>query len=185
MQHDRDERSRRAVEGSDATRRFFLKAAGAVLAGAGAMLPSVLAGVATLLDPLRRREREATSIRVASVSAIPQGAPPRRVTVLSDRSDAWTRYETTPVGAIYLRWEGDRLQALNVVCPHAGCSVSVAPAGTHFACPCHRSRFALDGARMEGPAPRGLDELETEVRDGEVWVRFQNFRPGVEARIPI
>ena len=185
MKHERNDRSRPGGQGPHAPRRSFLKAMGAVLAGAVAMLPPAIAGAATLFDPLRRREREATSIRVASLSAIPEGALPRRVTVSSDQVDAWTRYETTPVGAIYLRREGDRVQALNVVCPHAGCSVNLAAAGTHFACPCHRSRFALDGTRVEGPAPRGLDELEAEVRDGEVWVRFQNFRPGTEEKIPI
>jgi menaquinol-cytochrome c reductase iron-sulfur subunit len=106
------------------------------------------------------------------------------VRVVSDRTDAWTRYEATPVGAVFLRKEGERVQALNVVCPHAGCSVNLAPDGTHFTCPCHRSRFALDGAREAGPSPRDLDTLDVEVRDGQVWVRFQDFRPGTEEKIP-
>jgi menaquinol-cytochrome c reductase iron-sulfur subunit len=184
MKHERTDPSRPGGHEPGAPRRSFLKAVGAVLAGIGATLPPAIAGAATLFDPLRRREREATLIRVASLSAIPEGALPRRVTVSSDRVDAWTHYEMTPVGGVYLRREGDRVQALNVVCPHAGCSVNLAPAGTHFACPCHRSRFALDGTREEGPSPRGLDELEAEVRDGEVWVRFQNFRPGIEEKVP-
>lgn len=185
MKHELDDRSGPEGESPDAPRRTFLKGIAAAIAGVVAVLPPAVAGAATLFDPLRRRERDATSIRVASLSAIPQGAPPRRVTVSSDRVDGWTQYESTPVGAVYLRWEGDRVQALNVVCPHAGCSVNLAPAGTHFACPCHRSRFALDGTREEGPAPRGPDELEAEVKDGEIWVRFQSFRPGIEEKVPI
>ncbi|MDZ7778850.1 MAG: Rieske (2Fe-2S) protein [Gemmatimonadota bacterium] len=167
-------------------RRTFLQAVGAALAGALASIPPVVAGAATLLHPLRREETVASAVRVASLTGLPEGGAPRRVTVIDDRVDAWTSYEATPVGAVYLRREGDRISALNVVCPHAGCSVNLAPNGTHFACPCHRSRFALDGTREEGPAPRDLDALEVEVRnETEVWVRFQNFRPGTEEKIPM
>ena len=35
------------------------------------------------------------------------------------------------------------------------------------------------------PAPRGLDELEVEIRNkSEVWVKFRNFRAGVPEKIP-
>jgi menaquinol-cytochrome c reductase iron-sulfur subunit len=133
---------------------------------------------------LRRGTREASLVRVSSLSALPDDAPPKRVRVVAERVDAWTHYAQTPIGAVYLRWDRGRLQAFNVVCPHAGCSVNLASDGSHFACPCHRSRFALDGSRVDGPAPRGLDELEVEVLEDDVWVRFRNFRPGVEGKIP-
>jgi menaquinol-cytochrome c reductase iron-sulfur subunit len=174
-----------SAHGPEGTPRLgFLQAFGAILAAAFASLPAALAGAAALLDPLRREAHEASLVRVSSLAALPLDAPPKRVRVVSERVDAWTHYAETPIGAVFLRWDGDRLQAFNVVCPHAGCSVNLASGGTHFACPCHRSRFALDGAREEGPAPRGLDELEVEIRDGDVWVRFQDFRPGIEEKIP-
>ena len=150
-----------------------------------ASLPPLVAGAATLLDPLRRREGDASAVKVAALSAIPEDGPPRRLTVVTDRTDAWTSYEATPVGAVYVRRDGDKVSALNVICPHAGCSVNLSADGTHFACPCHRSRFELDGTRVEGPSPRNLDALDAEIRNGnEVWVRFQNFRPGTEDKIP-
>ena len=30
-----------------------------------------------------------------------------------------------------------------------------------------------------------MDELEAVVKDGEVWVRFQNFRKGSPDKIPV
>mgnify|MGYP003342904830 CR=1 FL=1 len=33
------------------------------------------------------------------------------------------------------------------------------------------------------PSPRGLDELETEVRDGAVFVRYLNFRAGEKDKV--
>lgn len=171
--------------GPDRGRRGFLESVGALFAGAVATLPALLAGAAALLDPVRRASPDPSWVRIATLSAIPDGAPPRRVTVVSERVDAWTTYQRAPVGAVFLAREGDRLRALNVVCPHAGCSVGLAPGGTHFACPCHRSRFTLDGTRVEGPSPRDLDRLEVEAREDDVWVRFQNFRPGVEEKVPV
>ena len=45
----------------------------------------------------------------------------------------------------------------------------------------------IDGtiADPKSPSPRAMDELEAEVRNGEVWVRFQNFRKGSPEKIPV
>ena len=74
------------------------------------------------------------------------------------RTDAWNKAPQTPIGAVYLRRAGEKtVQALNVVCPHAGCFVDYNPAANGYSCPCHNSTFkASDGARLGGPAPRGL-----------------------------
>ena len=106
----------------------------------------------------------------------------------TDQVDAWTTYRNTPVGAVYLRRTEDGVQALNVVCPHAGCFVNVAEGGGGFSCPCHDSAFALDGevSDPDSPSPRAMDELEVEIRnEDEVWVRFQNFLPGREEKVPV
>jgi Rieske Fe-S protein len=44
--------------------------------------------------------------------------------------------------------------AISRVCTHLGCIVNAQPDGFH--CPCHGSRFALDGSVIKGPAPRAL-----------------------------
>jgi Rieske Fe-S protein len=89
-----------------------------------------------------------------------------------------------PVGAVYLVRQGNSVTAFNVVCPHAGCFVDVAPAGSDatFACPCHRSTFRADGSLVPGSvSPRGLDRLDVDreaLAAGEVRVKFQNFEAG-------
>lgn len=45
--------------------------------------------------------------------------------------------------------------AISSVCTHLGCNVRFVP-GEGFACPCHGSRFDLNGQVVEGPAPRPL-----------------------------
>ena len=44
--------------------------------------------------------------------------------------------------------------AISLICTHLGCIVKSVADG--FECPCHGSRFALDGSVKKGPAPRAL-----------------------------
>ncbi|HKS37073.1 MAG TPA: Rieske 2Fe-2S domain-containing protein, partial [Verrucomicrobiae bacterium] len=86
------------------------------------------------------------------------------------------------------RTGGKQVQAFNVICPHAGCFVDYVAARKGYFCPCHNSTFGVDGriADAKSPSPRGLDELEAEIRnDTEIWVKFRNFRAGVKQRIPV
>ena len=46
------------------------------------------------------------------------------------------------------------------VCTHLGCLYKWVPTNTRFECPCHGSKFELDGTYVEGPAPRDLDRFE-------------------------
>ncbi len=153
------------------------------------MVP-LFSGITTLLDPLRRPSASEGDgmIFVTRLSLLPGNGVPRKFTVKSDRVDAWTTYANTPVGAVYLRRDGDDITALNVVCPHAGCFVGLVTDSSRFACPCHNSSFALDG-RIDDPAspsPRDMDTLAVEVREGDqIWVKFENFLPGQEHKMPV
>ena len=169
-------------------RRNFLASMSAVFVGALATVAPLAAGVTAMLDPLRKRGESGSLVRVTRLEAIPDDGSPRKFTIETDRVDAWTTYANTPVGAVYLRRTDDGVSALNVVCPHAGCFVGVAPDKSRFACPCHKSSFDLDGAVNDpaSPSPRDMDVLDVEIRNGdEVWVRFQNFLPGREEKTPV
>ncbi len=57
--------------------------------------------------------------------------------------------------------------ALSLVCPHLGCTVDPQPDG--FACPCHGSRFGLQGQVVRGPAGKALTVLRVEnASDGKL-----------------
>ena len=61
------------------------------------------------------------------------------------------------------------------------------PDRREFLCPCHVSSFTIDGKidSPTSPSPRGLDELEVQVRDGGVWVVFQNYQAGRPDKVPV
>jgi menaquinol-cytochrome c reductase iron-sulfur subunit len=169
-------------------RDFITKAAAVAIGGAVVVIPTV-AGLCVALDPLRRKSESGASVLVANLNSLPESGEPRKFSVLATKVDAWNRTPNVPVGAVYLqRLPDNKVRALNVVCPHAGCFVDYRSANNNYFCPCHNSSFALNGKVLDpkSPSPRGLDELPVEVRNGtEVWVTFQNFRAGVHEKIPV
>ena len=65
----------------------------------------------------------------------------------------------------------DGFRALSSVCTHLGCITRHQPDGNLIACPCHGSRFALDGEVLAGPAPRPLRWLPMSLSEkGEILV---------------
>jgi len=175
--------------GSKTARRDFFKKALAAMIGTILGLVPAVAGLTVFFDPLRRKAATGGAIRVTTLEAVPADGVPRKFPVLATRVDVWNKFSETPIGAVYLRRTGDdKLQAFNVVCPHAGCFVDFLPERGRFLCPCHNSTFTLAGRIDDpaSPAPRGLDALEVEVRAGkEVWVKFRNFQAGRAEKIPV
>jgi len=59
--------------------------------------------------------------------------------------------------------------AVSTICTHLGCIVKKEGAG--FSCPCHGSKFALDGSVTKGPAPKPLAWLAvSKIAGGAVIV---------------
>lgn len=82
----------------------------------------------------------------------------------------------TPVvrqqGRVLLVQHGERAWALSAACSHLGCTVAAASDGRTLDCPCHGSRYALDGAVLHGPADEPLAALELEpTEEGGFLVR--------------
>lgn len=169
-------------------RRNFVTKAAAVVVGGLISVVAPVAGLFTVFDPLRRKTDTRGLVRITALSALPDSGEPRKFPVLDTLVDAWNRTENVPVGSVYIQKTGENtVRVLNTVCPHLGCSVGYHAASSGYFCPCHKSAFALDGsiADPKSPSPRAMDALEAEVRDGEVWVRFQNFRKGSPDKIPV
>jgi Rieske Fe-S protein len=52
------------------------------------------------------------------------------------------------------------LRALSAVCTHLGCLVGWNNAEQSWDCPCHGSRYAPDGAVINGPAVKALERRD-------------------------
>jgi cytochrome b6-f complex iron-sulfur subunit len=76
----------------------------------------------------------------------------------------------------------DGVYAISRVCTHLGCLVKNEGGG--FQCPCHGSRFALDGSVTKGPAPKALPWMAvTRVSAGTYMVdESKSVPPGTKEK---
>ena len=73
---------------------------------------------------------------------------------------------------ILLARHGGTIHAILDRCSHRGCSLSEGSLDDGVVtCPCHGSRFELDGTLVKGPATAPQPALDVRVRNGRVEVR--------------
>ncbi|MCW2921101.1 MAG: iron-sulfur binding oxidoreductase [Thermoleophilia bacterium] len=63
------------------------------------------------------------------------------------------------------RASGGDLRAVDATCTHQGCIVRHEPEAECWQCPCHGSRFALDGEVLQGPAIKPLERIDVNELD--------------------
>jgi len=72
---------------------------------------------------------------------------------------------------MYLAQDEDQpivgVAAIYKVCTHLGCIYDWNTANERFECPCHGSKYRLDGRRVESPAPRSLDRFLVSALDAQ------------------
>jgi menaquinol-cytochrome c reductase iron-sulfur subunit len=73
-------------------------------------------------------------------------------------------------------------QVLSSICPHEGCNVTWRDDANQFVCPCHDSFFGADGARLSGPARRGLDPLPSRAENGMLQIQYLSYVNNTEER---
>ena len=62
-------------------------------------------------------------------------------------------------GGFLVKDDSGKVNALAINCSHLGCSVALNTDAKSFDCPCHGSRFHLDGSVLHGPAAFPLSHL--------------------------
>jgi len=101
-------------------------------------------------------------LRLPKAAVLP--SPSKRFKVTLPESLADGEAFLPPGRPVALFRSAGTVYAVSTICTHLGCVVKAAPDGFH--CPCHGSRFALDGSVTKGPAPRALPWLAV-VKAGE------------------
>ena len=115
-------------------RRRFFECCSTFLSGLSGLFLAV-PGVVFLLDSLFQKAKQVRRHRLLKLSDLEPGLP-RRVPITDQRIDAWTRYPTGPVGAVWLVRRNDRtVEAFSTVCPHLGCQVDCVSTDSTYFCP--------------------------------------------------
>ena len=121
--------------------------------------------------------------RVTALDALPLGKP---VDVVYQEmgSDAYVRQMDVRHLWVLKRSDTD-VVAYSPICPHLGCRFDWDTGDSLFKCPCHASVFTVDGRVVSGPAPRPLDTLPAEIRQGVLFVAWEQFEVGVPLKKPV
>ncbi|NJL01796.1 MAG: Rieske (2Fe-2S) protein [Spirulinaceae cyanobacterium SM2_1_0] len=91
---------------------------------------------------------------------------------VSELAAAGSLVATSPEKVIVVADPADESQllAFTANCNHSNCTVEWNPDETLFVCPCHQSRFALDGSLQSGPATADLEPLTVTVEGDQIFV---------------
>jgi Rieske Fe-S protein len=152
----------------------------------GAAVSAALVGFPALrafVSPLLTSPRKDNWVKVADDTALLDVGVPVRVNFVQSSTDAWL--ESRTLNGVWLYSEdGEKFKAYNGHCTHLGCSYVYDKDHKNFFCPCHRGQFDVkSGQVLAGPPPRQLDELEVEVRESAVYVKYRDFRLGIPEQI--
>lgn len=105
-------------------------------------------------------------LRLPKAAVLP--APSKKFKITLPESLAPGEAFVPPGRSVALFRDEEGVFAISTVCTHLGCIVKPAPEG--FRCPCHGSRFALDGKVTKGPAPAPLPWLSVTQRGEGTYV---------------
>jgi len=155
-------------------RRSFL---GALLALGSFCVGALLAVplIRFTLFPLIRRTTQLKGSLVGPIRDFSSLNEPVARTIQIEQVDGW-RKAVSEKTVYVTKGDGAVPRVFSSVCPHLGCTVPWVGAKNEFICPCHGATFSPDGKRVSGPSLRDMDELESQIRDGQLIVRFQYFR---------
>jgi Rieske Fe-S protein len=125
----------------------------------GAALAALLGAFA--LRPQPGAAAGARWFRAGTTDDLKPDEPVPRVLAVA-RVDGWYRERARQT--VFLVWDGDRtVRALSAECTHLGCQVRWEAAEKKFRCPCHGGVFGPDGAVIDGPPPRPLEQIEARI----------------------
>jgi menaquinol-cytochrome c reductase iron-sulfur subunit len=175
------------------TRRRFMALASAVLGsliGVGLGIPLV----GSFLGPALRKVRSRFT-SVGSLPSLPAQAPAKVAFVAKVENayitDTVQRHvwivgvkpavgqDEQPGAQTSVQTPHGPVTVFSPICPHLGCEYEWEGTQNIFYCPCHGSRYGLDGQVLGGPAPRPLDTLPCQLENGRLFVEWVRFESGV------
>lgn len=155
-------------EQENISRRNFMKMAISAiggLIGAGFGIPAI----AYIVGPALKSE-QANWIRIGSLSTIELGTPTLFKPKVT-RQNGWM-VEEEEVGVYVLTEDGRNYHAMSNICTHLGCRIRWIAEREKFFSPCHNGVFDKHGYVVSGPPPRPLDEFETKIEDGNLYIQL-------------
>jgi len=153
------------------SRNDFVK----VTVGALGTIMGVVVGlpaIGYIISPALKKQVTEAWIALGPIESYPIGIP----TLFSFTRSKVNGWEKTvnSYGVYVLRGseaESDIL-VLSNVCTHLSCRVNWDETTQQYQCPCHDAQFDIDGEVVDGPPPRPLDDFETKIEEGNLFMHL-------------
>ena len=155
------------------SRRDFIKAVTALIGGTIATFTGIPL-IGYLLAPALRKEEDTNTISVGPLEKYPIGVP-THFGFVNTQVNGWERTSKV-IGMYILRKEDGSVRVFSDICTHLSCLVTWHPDIQEYISPCHDGHFDKEGSVTKGPPPRPLDEFETKIEDGILYVMNPPFR---------
>lgn len=160
---------------SQMSRRKFFKILSGVFAGLITFSLSFPL-IETLAGTIIKKKSKSYS-KVTSLNSIPENEPVEPSFVMTEE-DAFI--ENTKAQEVWVVKKSDsNITVFSPICPHLGCRYQWNSNSELFICPCHHSVFDINGKVVSGPAPRPLDTLPKMIKDDNLYVLWERFKPGI------
>ena len=139
-------------------------------AGVGALassLPFVIAACNSESEPQAQQEEPKldTSVREDGYQAL------ATVAELEAKGSVVDQKSAAQSVLMFENPDTNSVAAINPMCTHQGCTVEWQPDDQIFACPCHGSKFKMDGEVIEGPANQPLATFDAKTEGDLVLVK--------------
>lgn len=150
-------------------RRQFVKIVTAVL---GTIMGVVvgLPAIGYLISPAAKVQKKEDWVSLGPLENYPVGVP----TLFSFTRTTINGWEKTvnSFGAYVMRHseQPDDLKVFSSWCTHLSCRVTWEDGVQEYICPCHDGRFDIGGKVTAGPPPRPLDEYQTKIEEGNLFI---------------
>jgi cytochrome b6-f complex iron-sulfur subunit len=151
-------------------REFFIKSAGAIA------VVSTSGLVSTIISSCGNNNPSAPS-NLTSLKTIQGTVSNNQISISLGSSSPIANKNTRALveynngnGAIIVEHSSnDTYKAISGICTHQGCIVADFD-GSDFVCPCHGSKFDLNGNVVQGPAPSKLRQYNTSVENNSLII---------------
>ncbi len=154
------------------SRRDFVKVVTTLIGGTMTALLG-LPVIGYLLSPALRNEEVSDVIALGPLEKYPIGIP-TPFSITQTKVNGWERTAIF-IGMFVVRKEDGSVRVFSDICTHLACLVTWHPDIDEYVSPCHDGHFDIEGFVTKGPPPRPLDEFETNVENGNLYVMYPPY----------
>ena len=122
------------------------------------------------ISPALKGEASDDWVSLGALESYPIGKPTLFNFTLT-KINGWERTSHS-YGAYVLRESANKVIVFSNVCTHLSCRVNWQEEEQIYHCPCHDAAFDVHGLVLSGPPPRPLDEYQTKIEEGNLYIHL-------------